>query len=719
MRVVLRADGTAAGWARSHQRPAASVLSSRKSSRYACGGCPRSRSSRAFAISARKRGRSSRGCSADSASSASGSASSRSRQRSSACCRAASISWPCAQSVEPPADGLGVDVAHQLADVLQLPLAPAPGRDRARVPNRVAQPLGQRDFGGELGEPLRFEQTSASPMSCSACISALRRLFDGGRRSASASPAAAVAAPAVARGGRCSRSSGRVIVLAEIGGEGRGCGASRREPFAMIAEHQPAGPAPRREALARKPLDARRPPTRIRTAPARGGVAVRGIARRRDASPLPTAEIERLAETVLAAAKAGGATAAETEVSQGGRAERHRAPRRGRDHRLQPRQGHRRHGLHRAAPRAREHRRLLARGAAGRGRQGAGHRALHGRRPGRGARGSGPARARDSRISTSTIRGRSRSRTPSRSACETEAAALAVDRRLTNTEGATVAWNESEFVYANSLGFLGGYPQHAPPHRLRGDRRSRRRRRDAARLLVHGRARRGGPAGRRRRRAHRRRAHRAPARRAQARHASSARCCSRRPRPPTSSARSSARSRAARSTASRRSCSIRSASRCSRRSCRSARSRTSRAPAAARRSTTRAWRPRRATSCSDGVVRGYFLGSYSARKLGMASTGNAGGSHNLVLAHGDDDLRRAAAAHGPRALRHRAARARRQPGHRRLLARRRGLLGRGRRDRLPGRGDHDRRQPARTCTATSSRSAATSTGAARATRDPS
>ena len=39
-----------------------------------------------------------------------------------------------------------------------------------------------------------------------------------------------------------------------------------------------------------------------------------------------------------------------------------------------------------------------------------------------------------------------------------------------------------------------------------------------------------------------------------------------------------------------------------------------------------------------GVVQGYFLGSYSARKLGMASTGNAGGSHNLVLSHGSDDL---------------------------------------------------------------------------------
>ena len=32
-----------------------------------------------------------------------------------------------------------------------------------------------------------------------------------------------------------------------------------------------------------------------------------------------------------------------------------------------------------------------------------------------------------------------------------------------------------------------------------------------------------------------------------------------------------------------------------------------------------------------GVLNGYFLGSYSARKLGMESTGNAGGAHNLFL----------------------------------------------------------------------------------------
>ncbi len=44
---------------------------------------------------------------------------------------------------------------------------------------------------------------------------------------------------------------------------------------------------------------------------------------------------------------------------------------------------------------------------------------------------------------------------------------------------------------------------------------------------------------------------------------------------------------------------------------------------------------------SDGVLQGYFLSSYSARKLGMQTTGNAGGSHNLSLSssltrRGDD-----------------------------------------------------------------------------------
>ena len=44
------------------------------------------------------------------------------------------------------------------------------------------------------------------------------------------------------------------------------------------------------------------------------------------------------------------------------------------------------------------------------------------------------------------------------------------------------------------------------------------------------------------------------------------------------------------------------------------------------------------TLVKDGVLNGYILSSYSARKLGMQSTGNAGGNHNLIVSHGDLDL---------------------------------------------------------------------------------
>ncbi|MFZ5504116.1 MAG: metalloprotease PmbA [Pseudomonadota bacterium] len=39
-----------------------------------------------------------------------------------------------------------------------------------------------------------------------------------------------------------------------------------------------------------------------------------------------------------------------------------------------------------------------------------------------------------------------------------------------------------------------------------------------------------------------------------------------------------------------------------------------------------------------GVLNGYFLSTYSARKLGMETTGNAGGSHNLILQSGKKSL---------------------------------------------------------------------------------
>ncbi|WP_448100612.1 metalloprotease PmbA [Luteibacter jiangsuensis] len=40
----------------------------------------------------------------------------------------------------------------------------------------------------------------------------------------------------------------------------------------------------------------------------------------------------------------------------------------------------------------------------------------------------------------------------------------------------------------------------------------------------------------------------------------------------------------------------------------------------------------------DGVLQRYILGSYSARKLGLSSTGNAGGVHNLFVKTGNDDF---------------------------------------------------------------------------------
>ncbi len=39
-----------------------------------------------------------------------------------------------------------------------------------------------------------------------------------------------------------------------------------------------------------------------------------------------------------------------------------------------------------------------------------------------------------------------------------------------------------------------------------------------------------------------------------------------------------------------------------------------------------------------GVLQGYFLSAYTARKLGMQTTGNAGGSHNLIVEPGALDL---------------------------------------------------------------------------------
>ncbi|MDR2195898.1 MAG: metalloprotease PmbA, partial [Gallionellaceae bacterium] len=49
-------------------------------------------------------------------------------------------------------------------------------------------------------------------------------------------------------------------------------------------------------------------------------------------------------------------------------------------------------------------------------------------------------------------------------------------------------------------------------------------------------------------------------------------------------------------------------------------------------------RTQRRAIVDGGVLQGYFLGSYSARKLGMKTTGNAGGTHNLIARPGKLDF---------------------------------------------------------------------------------
>ena len=41
---------------------------------------------------------------------------------------------------------------------------------------------------------------------------------------------------------------------------------------------------------------------------------------------------------------------------------------------------------------------------------------------------------------------------------------------------------------------------------------------------------------------------------------------------------------------------------------------------------------------TGGILQGYFLSAYTARKLGMQTTGNAGGSHNLIIEPDQHDL---------------------------------------------------------------------------------
>jgi PmbA protein len=172
--------------------------------------------------------------------------------------------------------------------------------------------------------------------------------------------------------------------------------------------------------------------------------------------PLPTAELERIAESVLAQAKAGGATAAETDVSQAT-------------------------GLSVSVRKGEVETIAYNRD------KGVGITVYIGQRRGHSSSADFSAAALSASVEKALAIARYTAIDPCAGLAdpdrlareipdldlyhpwelsveaaiemgrESEAAALAIDARLTNSEGSTVSRAESEFVYANTLGFLGGY----------------------------------------------------------------------------------------------------------------------------------------------------------------------------------------------------------------------------------------------------------------------
>ena len=218
---------------------------------------------------------------------------------------------------------------------------------------------------------------------------------------------------------------------------------------------------------------------------------------------------------------------------------------------------------------------------------------------------------------------------------ETEAAALRVDRRLTNTEGSSVARAESEFVYANSLGFLGGYrsSRHHLDCSVIGEDANGMQRdhwytaaRAPSDLLSAAEV--GRIAGER------------AARRLNARRLGTVECPVLFEAPEAGDLIGSFVAAVSGGALYRRSSFLLDSM-----------GRQVFAPQVSIREEPHLPRGRGSTPFDNegvathprdvvrnGVVEGYFLGSYSARKLGLATTGNAGGSHNLVVSHGEDDL---------------------------------------------------------------------------------
>jgi len=352
--------------------------------------------------------------------------------------------------------------------------------------------------------------------------------------------------------------------------------------------------------------------------------------------PQPTAEIERLAEAVLAAAKAGGATAAESEISQ-------------------------------AVGQSVSVRRGEVETIAYNRDKGIGVTVYLGQRRGHASSADFSPEAIHAAVDKALTIARYTAEDPAAGladpdrlahtfpdldlyepwelavddavalGCEAEAAALAVDPRLTNTEGSTVAWNESEFVYANTLGFLGGY--RSTRHHIDcsvigdpGDGGVMQRDywytagRGASDLQAASEV--GRIAGER------------TARRLSARKLGTVECPVLFEAPEAADLIGAFVGAVSGGALYRKSSFLLDSL-----------GKQVFAPLVSIREDPHIPRGRGSAPFDnegvataprdvvmDGIVRGYFLGSYSARKLGMTTTGNAGGSHNLVVAHGDDDL---------------------------------------------------------------------------------
>jgi PmbA protein len=216
-----------------------------------------------------------------------------------------------------------------------------------------------------------------------------------------------------------------------------------------------------------------------------------------------------------------------------------------------------------------------------------------------------------------------------------EAAALAADARIGNSEGATVSTHASQFVYANSLGFVAGFP--ATRHSIscsvvagEGDGMQRDDWYSVARV----------PTGLEAAEAVGREAGRRAAARLGARRLTTRQCPVLFEAPIAASLLSHFASAASGGSLYRKSSFLLDSL-----------GQQIFSPVVRIRDLARVPRGLASSPFDDegvatqdrevvrgGVLEGYFLGSYSARKLGMRSTGNAGGTHNLVLDPTDGDL---------------------------------------------------------------------------------